>query len=80
METSTTQTREALVNDVKQLKHDVTQVAQDVRNHASAHVDETRQRVNETISTVRESVAANPWYVLGVGFFLGFLAGVRFRR
>lgn len=81
METSaTTQTRETLVNDVEQLKRDVTQVAQDVRSHANAHVDETKQRVNETISNVRETLLANPLYVLGAGFFIGFLLGVRFRR
>jgi ElaB/YqjD/DUF883 family membrane-anchored ribosome-binding protein len=77
MENNTSQeTREILVSDVDKLKADAVQVVQDVRNHAQARVDETRRR----IQTLRESLMAHPFSILGVGFGLGFLFGVRFRR
>jgi ElaB/YqjD/DUF883 family membrane-anchored ribosome-binding protein len=77
---TTTDTRQALVNDVNRLKGDALQVAQDVRDHANAHVDETRQRVTDTYLSVREDVISHPLSLLGVGFVLGLVMGFRLRR
>jgi ElaB/YqjD/DUF883 family membrane-anchored ribosome-binding protein len=73
----TDKTAEALNQDVARLKRDAARVAQDVREHANAHVDETRQRVTDTFDTVREKLAANPLYLIGFGFALGLLLGLR---
>jgi ElaB/YqjD/DUF883 family membrane-anchored ribosome-binding protein len=80
MQTNTTKTREALIEDVDKLKKNAVQVANDFRNHATAHVDETKQRVTDTIETVRENLTTHPAALLGVGFALGLLFGLRFRR
>ena len=73
----TAKTAEALNQDVDRLKRDAARVVQDVREHANAHVEETRQRVNDTFDSVREKLAANPLYLLGFGFALGLLLGLR---
>jgi ElaB/YqjD/DUF883 family membrane-anchored ribosome-binding protein len=76
---STNSTREALVNDISNLKRDVTQVAQDVKDHAGAHVEATKQRINDKVQAVRDAAAARPLLVLGIGFLIGFILGVRRR-
>jgi ElaB/YqjD/DUF883 family membrane-anchored ribosome-binding protein len=73
----TAKTAEALNQDVDRLKRDAARVVQDVREHANAHVEETRQRVTATFDSVREKLAANPLYLLGFGFALGLLLGLR---
>ena len=73
----TTKTGEALIQDVDRLKHDAARVVLDVREHANAHVQETRQRVTDTFATVRDRLAANPLYLIGFGFALGLLLGLR---
>jgi ElaB/YqjD/DUF883 family membrane-anchored ribosome-binding protein len=70
-------TREALVQDVGTLKRDAVRVVQDVREHAHAHVDETRERVTDTVETVRQKLVANPLYLIGFGFGVGLLFGLR---
>ncbi len=73
----TTKTGGALVQDVDRLKQNAARVVRDVREHASAHVEETRQRMTDTFDTVRERLAANPLYLIGFGFALGLLLGLR---
>ena len=73
-------TRDVLVKDVDKLKKDAVQVVQDVRKHATAHVDETKQRVSDTIQSVQDNLTAHPLTLLGIGFFFGFLFGVRLSR
>jgi ElaB/YqjD/DUF883 family membrane-anchored ribosome-binding protein len=73
----TTKTGEALVQDVNRLKRDAARVVQDVREHANAHVEETRRRMTDTIGEVRDKLAANPLYLIGFGFALGLLLGLR---
>jgi ElaB/YqjD/DUF883 family membrane-anchored ribosome-binding protein len=73
----TVQTREALLQDVDKLKRDATRVVRDMREHAQAHVDQTRQRVTDTVGAVRERLSANPLYLIGFGFALGLLLGLR---
>ena len=73
----TTKTGAALLQDVDRLKHDAARVVQDVREHATAHVTETRQYVTGALDSARERVARNPLYVLGLGFALGLLLGLR---
>jgi hypothetical protein len=73
-------TSEALSKDLATLKRDVTQIATDVKHHATAHVDATRQLVAEKIKIAREAAAARPLAILGVGFLLGFLFGLRCKR
>ena len=77
---TTSKTREALFQDVDKLKRDAVQVAQDVRNHATAHVDETKQRVTHAIQTARETLTTHPLTLLGIGFGIGLILGVRIRR
>ena len=77
---SSSETRDVLVKDVNELKKNVVQVAQDVRQHASAHVDETKQRVKETVKNFQDSLGPHPVMLLGLGFALGFLFGLRFSR
>ena len=73
----TTKTGEALFHDVDLLKNDAVRVVRDVREHANAHVEQTRQRMSDTFATVRERLAANPLYLIGFGFALGLLLGLR---
>ncbi len=77
---TTSDTRQALVNDVNRLKGDAFQVAQDVKNHANAHVDETKQRVTDTIITVRENLTSHPLSLIALGFAFGLFVGFRFRH
>ena len=77
---SSSKTRDVLLKDVDKLKQDAVQVAKDVRNHATAHVDETKQRVNDTLQNFQNELTTHPFTVLGVGFALGFLFGLRFSR
>jgi len=80
MESTTTQTADALVQDVNRLKQDVAQLTADVKAHGKARVDEAKQRVNHAISTVQAQVTAHPLAILGAGLVLGFLFGRRGRR
>jgi hypothetical protein len=77
---TTSQTRDALLQDVGKLKRNAAQVAQDVKDHAAAHVDETKQRVTDTVLTIRESLTTHPLSLLAVGFVVGLLLGFRLRR
>lgn len=76
----TSKTRDALVQDVGKLKRNAVQVAQDVQEHAAAHVDQTKQRVTDAIQTAQEALTTHPLALLGIGFGIGFLFGLRFRR
>jgi hypothetical protein len=80
MESTTTETAEALAKDVKQLKKDVAKLAADTKAHGRAHVDDVRQRVNDAVASVQAQLAANPLAVLGIGLVLGFIFGRRRRR
>ena len=77
---TTDSTRAALQKDVDKLKRNAVEVAQDVKDHATAHVDQTRKQVTDTIQSVRDNVADKPWTLLGVGFAVGVLVGLRLRR
>jgi ElaB/YqjD/DUF883 family membrane-anchored ribosome-binding protein len=84
---TTSRTRETLVKDIDklkdnalQLKENAIQVAQDVKNHAAARVDDTKQRFNDTVVTTREYLVAHPLSLLGAGFVVGLLFGLRLRR
>ena len=77
---STTETGEALTKDLTALKQDVTQIAEDLKFHAGAHAKATRERVQEKIKAAREAAAARPFAILGVGFLVGFVFGLRCRR
>jgi ElaB/YqjD/DUF883 family membrane-anchored ribosome-binding protein len=79
MQNHTSETRQTLVNDVDKLKRNAVQVAQDVRDHASAHVGETKQRVTDTYVTARETLTDNPLAILGIGFVLGLIVGLKLR-
>jgi len=72
---TTTQTRDALIHDIDKLKNNASQVAQDLRNHASAHLDERRHQ----IESVRDNLVARPFTLLGIGFGVGLLLGLRLR-
>jgi len=76
---STRSTRETLFKDVDKLKRNAVQVAQDVRDHATAHVDETKQRFTDTIESARENLVTHPFTLLGIGFAVGVLVGLRLR-
>lgn len=78
--TDVSKTRDVLMKDVDKLKDNAVKVAKDVREHASAHVEQTKQRVNESVQTFQETLSANPYTLLGVGFAVGFLFGLRFAR
>ena len=80
MESTTTQTADALVQDVNRLKQDVAQLTADVKAHGRARVDEAKQRVNDAISTLQAQLTAHPLAILGAGLVLGFLFGRRGRR
>jgi uncharacterized protein YlxW (UPF0749 family) len=80
MESTTTQTADALVQDVNRLKQDVAQLTADVKAHGKARVDDAKQRVNDAISTMQAQLAAHPLAILGAGLVLGFLFGRRGRR
>ncbi len=88
MENSTASlTRETLTKDIGklkdnalQLKENAFQIAQDVKDHAAAHVDDTRKRVTDTFVTTREYMTAHPLSLLGAGFVVGLLFGLRLRR
>ena len=80
-------TRETLVKDVNKLKdnalqfkENAIQVAQDVKSHATAHVNDTKQRFSDTFVTTREYMVAHPLSLLGAGFVVGLLFGLRLRR
>jgi ElaB/YqjD/DUF883 family membrane-anchored ribosome-binding protein len=77
---TTTSTREALAKDVDTLKTTATQVVQDVKDHASAHVDQAKQRVTDTIQSAQDRLTENPWTLLGIGFGIGVIVGLRLRR
>ena len=77
---STSDTRKALLEDVDQLKRSATQIAQDVRDHASAHVDETKERVSDLFEAAKENLTTHPLTLLGIGFGVGLLFGLRLRR
>lgn len=76
----TTQTREALLKDVGNLKEDAAKIVHDVKAHASAHVDQTRQRVTNAVSAAQAQVASHPLAVLATGLVVGYLLGARRRR
>jgi ElaB/YqjD/DUF883 family membrane-anchored ribosome-binding protein len=81
MENHTTDsTRKTLLKDVDELKRDAVQVAQDVKDHATAHVNQTKQQVVDKIQSVRDNFAEKPWTLIGIGFAVGLLVGVRLRR
>jgi ElaB/YqjD/DUF883 family membrane-anchored ribosome-binding protein len=80
MESTTSETAEALAKDVKRLKKDVAQLTADAKAHGQAHVDDVRQRVNDAFASVQAQLAANPLAVLGIGLALGFIFGRRRRR
>ena len=80
MENNTTETRQALVDDVGKLKDQASQIAQDVKAHANAHVDEAQKRFTEAMSALRHEVSTRPLAILGAGIVLGYLFGVRRRR
>jgi len=77
---TTSDTRAALLKDVDKLKRNAVQVAQDVREHATAHVDETKQRVSDTVQSLRDNLTEQPLTLLGIGFAVGLLVGLRLRR
>lgn len=77
---STTDTRDALVKDVEQLKRDVAKITNDAKSHANAHVDEARRRLNDAIATAQAQLATHPFAILGFGLVLGFIFGRRRRR
>jgi ElaB/YqjD/DUF883 family membrane-anchored ribosome-binding protein len=77
---STTETRDALVKDVQQLKSDVAKITNDAKSHAHAHVDHARKRVNDVIESTQAQLAAHPFAILGFGVVLGFFFGRRRRR
>jgi ElaB/YqjD/DUF883 family membrane-anchored ribosome-binding protein len=77
---STTETRDALVKDVAQLKQDAAQIAQDVKAHANAHVDQTKKRFNDALSNAKATIAARPLAILATGIVLGYIFGARRRR
>jgi ElaB/YqjD/DUF883 family membrane-anchored ribosome-binding protein len=83
----TSQTRQTLVKDIGklkdnalQLKENAVQVAQDVKSHATAHVTDTKQRLVDTVVTTREYFTAHPLSLLGAGFVVGLIFGLRIRR
>ncbi len=80
MDSTTSETAEALAKDVKQLKKDMAKLAADTKAHGRAHVDDVRQRFNDVVASARAQLAANPLAVLGVGLVLGFIFGRRRRR
>jgi ElaB/YqjD/DUF883 family membrane-anchored ribosome-binding protein len=80
MEKTTTQTADALAEDVNRLKQDVAQLTADAKAHGKARVDEAKQRVNDAISTVQAQLTAHPLAILGAGLVLGFFFGRRGRR
>jgi ElaB/YqjD/DUF883 family membrane-anchored ribosome-binding protein len=77
---STTETRDALVKDVQQIKDDVAKITNDAKSHAHAHVDHARQRVNDAVATAQAQLAAHPFAILGFGVVLGFFFGRRRRH
>jgi len=80
MESTTTQTADALVQDVNRLKHDVAQLTADVKAHGRARVDDAKPRVNDAVSALQAQLNAHPFAILGAGLVLGFLFGRRGRR
>ncbi len=80
MENTTTETAEAIANDVSRLKKDVTQLTADAKAHGQAHVANVRQRVNNAVATTQAQLAAHPFAILGFGLVLGFIFGRRRRR
>jgi ElaB/YqjD/DUF883 family membrane-anchored ribosome-binding protein len=77
--TTTQETGKTLLHDIDKLKRNAAQVVQDAREHANAHVDETKQRVTDTIESVRENLVTHPLSLLGIGFAVGLLLGLRIR-
>jgi ElaB/YqjD/DUF883 family membrane-anchored ribosome-binding protein len=80
MESNTTQTGDALVQDVSRLKEDVAQLTADVKRHGRARVDDAKQKVNDVITMAQTQLAAHPFAILGFGVMLGFIFGRRGRR
>jgi ElaB/YqjD/DUF883 family membrane-anchored ribosome-binding protein len=85
--TASARTHQTLVKDIGKLKdnalqfkENALQVAQDVKNHAAAHVGDTRQRLTDTVVTTREYMVSHPLSLLGAGFVVGLLFGLRLRR
>jgi hypothetical protein len=77
---TTTDTGEALTKDLDTLKQDLSQIATDIKGHAKAHAEATHSLIQDKIQKARDAAAARPFAILGVGFLLGFLFAVRFRR
>jgi ElaB/YqjD/DUF883 family membrane-anchored ribosome-binding protein len=80
MDSTTSETAEALTKDVKRLKDDVAQLTADVKAHGQARVEDVRQRVNDAVASAQAQLAAHPLAVLGFGLVLGFIFGRRRRR
>jgi len=80
MDSTTTETAEALAKDVTRLKKDVAQLTADVKAHGQARVDDVRQRVNNAVANAQAQLAAHPFAILGFGLALGFIFGRRRRR
>jgi ElaB/YqjD/DUF883 family membrane-anchored ribosome-binding protein len=80
MESTTTETAEALSKDVARLKKDVAQLTADVKAHGQARVEDVRKRLNDVVASAQAQLAANPLAILGVGIVLGFIFGRRGRR
>ncbi len=76
---TTDATRQNLIKDVDKLKGTAVKVAQDVKEHAAAHVDQARQQVTDKIQSVRDNFAEKPWTLVGIGFAVGLLVGLRLR-
>jgi ElaB/YqjD/DUF883 family membrane-anchored ribosome-binding protein len=77
---SPSETRDVLLKDVDQLKRSAVQIAHDVRDHATAHVDQTKQRVTDTFQSMSDTLTEKPWTLLGIGFAVGLVVGLRLRR
>ena len=80
MESPTTATKDALVEDVARLKQDVAQLTADVKAHGRARVEDAKQRVTATIAEAQAQLAAHPLAILGFGLLCGYLFGRRGRR
>ncbi len=80
MESTTSSTSNAVVEDVNRLKQDVAQLTADVKAHGQARVEEAKKRVNDALAAAQAELAARPFAVLGFGILLGFLFGRRSRR
>ena len=80
MESNTTATGDALVQDVNRLKQDVAQLTADAKAHGKAQVTAAQERFNTALETARTQLTAHPFAILGTGLVLGYLFGRRGRR